>query len=44
VTPLRNKFPGLFEICNEQDVIVAEAAHIGWQFTYRRQLTPNLQI
>jgi hypothetical protein len=43
LTPLKNKLLGLFERCNEHDIIVVDAAHKGWQFTYRRWLTPDLQ-
>jgi hypothetical protein len=43
-TPLKDKFPGLFAICNEQDITVHEAAQRGWQFDYRRQLAPDIQI
>jgi hypothetical protein len=34
--PLKNKFLGLFEICDNQDITVSVAAELGWQFTFRR--------
>jgi hypothetical protein len=37
-------FPVLFDVCNNQNVTVAEAAAMGWRFTYRRWLTPDLII
>jgi hypothetical protein len=43
-TPLKDKFPCLFAICNEQDITVHEAAQKDWQFDYRRQLAPDIQI
>jgi hypothetical protein len=43
-TPLKDQFPLLFNICNEVDVTVAEAAARGWIFSYRRWLSVNLII
>jgi hypothetical protein len=43
-SPLKEMFPVLFDICNEQSVTVAEAAAMGWRFSYRRWLTPDLII
>jgi hypothetical protein len=43
-TPLKDKFPGLFAIFNEHDITVHEAAQKDWQFDYRRQLAPDIQI
>jgi hypothetical protein len=37
-------FPVLFDICNEQNITVAEAAIMGWRFSYRRWLTPDFII
>jgi hypothetical protein len=37
-------FPVLFDVCNNQNVTVAEAADMGWRFIYRRWLTPDLII
>jgi hypothetical protein len=34
----------MFNLCNEQDITVAEAASRGWQLTYRRWLSPDLQV
>jgi hypothetical protein len=42
--PFKNKFPDLFDICDNRDITVSVAADLGWQFTFRRQLTPDLQI
>jgi hypothetical protein len=42
--PLKDKFPGLFAICNEQDTTVHEAAQKDWHFDYRRQLAHDIQI
>lgn len=44
ISPLKDMFPVLFDICNDQSVTVAEAAVVGWRFTYRRWLTPDLII
>jgi hypothetical protein len=35
-------FPNLYNICNEQKTTVAGAAAMGWTFSYRRWLTPDL--
>jgi hypothetical protein len=43
-TPLRDQFPLLFNICNEFDITVAEAAVRGWLFSYRRWLSADLII
>jgi hypothetical protein len=43
-TPLKDKFHDLFDICNEQDLIVAAAASRDWMFTFRRRLYVDLQI
>jgi hypothetical protein len=37
-------FPVLFDICNEQNITVAEAAAMGWRFSYKRWLSPDLII
>jgi hypothetical protein len=42
--PFKDKFPGLYAICNEQDIIVHDAAQKDWHFDYRRQLAPDIQI
>jgi hypothetical protein len=33
---LRDSFPNIFNICNEQTMTVAEAAACGWNFSFRR--------
>jgi hypothetical protein len=43
-TPLKDQLPLLFNICNEFDVTVAEAADRHWLFTYRRWLSADLII
>jgi hypothetical protein len=43
-SPLKDMFPVLFDICNEQNITVAGAADMGWRFSYRRWLTPDLII
>jgi hypothetical protein len=40
--PLRDMFPDIFTICNEQNVTVAESAALGWNLSFRRFLTPDL--
>jgi hypothetical protein len=42
--PLKDMFPALFDICNEQHITVADAAIMGWRFSYRRWLPPDLVI
>jgi hypothetical protein len=42
--PLKDMFPVLFDICNEQNITVAGAAAMGCRFSYRRWLTPDLII
>jgi hypothetical protein len=42
--PLKDSFPEIFHICNEQDITVAAAANLGWNFSFRRYLSPNLAI
>jgi hypothetical protein len=41
---LKDQSPLLFNICNEFDVTVAEAAARGWLFSYRRWLSADLII
>jgi hypothetical protein len=33
----------LFDICLDQQLTVAEAAALGWQFRYRRWMNPEIQ-
>jgi hypothetical protein len=42
-TPLMDKFPDLYNICNEQTISVADAAHVGWRLSFRRWLSEDLQ-
>ena len=42
-TPLKEQFPTLFEICNEQNITVAKIAQRNWRFTFRRWLDTGLQ-
>lgn len=37
------KFPGLFDICNEKEITVDQMARKGWRFTFRRWLDERLQ-
>ena len=41
--PLKDKFPQLFEICNETEINVEKAVKQGWQLSYRRWLNEDLQ-
>jgi hypothetical protein len=41
-TPLCESFPEIFHICNEQEITVADAAAHGWNFSFRRYLSPEL--
>jgi hypothetical protein len=43
-TPRKDQFPLLFNICNEFDISMVEAAGRGWLFTYRRWLSADLLI
>jgi hypothetical protein len=43
-SPLKDMFPDLYNIRNEQKTTVAGAAAMGWTFSYRRWLTPDLII
>ena len=43
ITPLKEKFPELFAICNEQKSKVAEVAKRGWRLSFRRWLDEHLQ-
>jgi hypothetical protein len=40
--PLRDSFPEIFHICNEREITVADAAAHGWNFSFRRYLSPEL--
>jgi hypothetical protein len=41
--PLKNQFRELFDICNEQNISVADAALRGWRLNFRRWLDENAQ-
>jgi hypothetical protein len=43
-TPLMDKFPEIYEICNEQTISVADSAHIGWRLSFSRWRTEDLQM
>jgi hypothetical protein len=40
--PLKDRFPEIYDICIEQNVTVAEAAVMHWNFSFRRWMTPDL--
>jgi hypothetical protein len=42
--PLKEIFPDIFNICNEQGMTVTEAAVLGWNFSFRRYLAPDLAM
>jgi len=42
-TPLKDKFPQLFQISNEPEITVAGAANVGWHMSFRRWLNEGLQ-
>jgi hypothetical protein len=42
--PLKDPFPDIFDICNEQNVTVADAVALGWNFSFRRYLSPDLAV
>jgi hypothetical protein len=42
--PLRDSFPDIFNICNEQNMTVAEAAALGWNFSFRKYQSPDLTV
>jgi hypothetical protein len=42
-SPLKDKFPDLFEICNDQDITVAKAASKSWRLSFRRWLSVDQQ-
>jgi len=43
ITPLKKVFPELFDLCNEQKILVAEVAKKSWRFSFRRWLDEHLQ-
>ena len=43
-TLLKEKFPQLFDICNNPEATVAEMAQEGWRLSLRRWLNEELQI
>jgi hypothetical protein len=40
--PLKDRFPEIYDICIEQEVTMAEAAAMHWNFSFRRWMTPDL--
>jgi hypothetical protein len=42
-SPLKDKFPDLFAICNDQNITVAKAASNNWRLSFRRWLSVDLQ-
>jgi hypothetical protein len=43
-TPLKDKYPLLYNLCNEIDITVAAAGSRNWFFTYRRWLSAELLV
>jgi hypothetical protein len=43
-SPLKDKFPEIYEICNEQNISVAAAAQLGWRLSFRRWISTDLQM
>jgi hypothetical protein len=41
-SPLKYKFPEIYEICNEQNISVAASANMGWRLSFRRWLSADL--
>jgi hypothetical protein len=41
--PFCEKYPQLFNICLNQQLTVAEATALGWQFRFRRWMNPEIQ-
>jgi hypothetical protein len=39
--PLKDSFPDIYNICNEQMITLAGAAALGWRFTLRRWMSPD---
>jgi hypothetical protein len=39
--PLKDTFPDIYNICNEQMITLAGAAALGWRFTLRRWMSPD---
>jgi hypothetical protein len=44
VSPLKDMFRDIYNICNEQDITLASDAGMDWNFTFRRWMTPDLAI
>jgi hypothetical protein len=44
LSPLKDTFPIIFNICNEQSITVVNGATLGWNFTFRRYLSPELAV
>jgi hypothetical protein len=41
---LRDSFTDIFNICNEQAMTVSDAAACGWNFSFRRYLSSDLDL
>jgi hypothetical protein len=41
---LKETFPDIFYICNEQDITAAGAATLGWNFSFRIYLSPDMTV
>jgi hypothetical protein len=44
INPLKDSFPETFHICNEQSITVVDAVALGWNFSFRRYLSPGLAV
>jgi hypothetical protein len=44
LNPLKDIFPDIFDISNEQNVTIASVAALGWNFSFRRYLSPDLTV
>jgi hypothetical protein len=44
-SPLKDRFPEIYDICIEQSVTVADAAAMNWSFfSFRRWMTPDIAL
>jgi hypothetical protein len=42
--PLMERFVDIYDICVEQNITVADAATLNWNFCFRRWMTPDLAL
>jgi hypothetical protein len=42
--PLRICFPRLYEVCNNQNISVAECAELGWQLRWKKYMHARMII